>query len=114
MDAPYTGWILPEDVEMWLGTRPDYPHRDALALIQCVSSVNEFLSTLTWLFDTNDDEKLISEQGRLGGIMLAARLFRRRNSLGGIESLGDGGIAYIARQDSDIARLLGFDIPRVG
>jgi len=38
-------------------------------------------------------------------VMLAARLFRRRNSPGGIESFGES-VTYVSRYDPEIARAL--------
>lgn len=49
-----------------------------------------------------------SKRTHLGAVMLAARWYRRRNSPGGVESLGDASV-YITRWDSDIARLLRID-----
>lgn len=43
----------------------------------------------------------------LGCEMLAARLWRRRSSPSGVESLGELGTVYVARYDPDIAILLG-------
>lgn len=54
---------------------------------------------------------------KLGAIMLAARLYTRRNSPNGIEALNEGGATYVSRYDSDIARMLNIDqhaYPRVG
>ena len=45
----------------------------------------------------------------LGAVMLTARLYRRRNSPAGIESLSEMGATYVSRYDSDIARLLRID-----
>ena len=46
---------------------------------------------------------------KLGALMLAAKLVRRRNSPYGTESV-DGSVAsYTARYDPDISRLLGID-----
>lgn len=45
----------------------------------------------------------------LGAIMLAARLYQRKNSPSGITSIGEGVSTYISRYDSDIARLLNID-----
>lgn len=53
----------------------------------------------------------------LGALMLAARLYTRRNSPNGVEAFTDGGATYVARYDPDVARLLhvdGFAKPRVG
>lgn len=43
---------------------------------------------------------------KLGATMLAARMHRRRNTPGGVESAGDFGIAYVRRNDPDVAQLL--------
>lgn len=50
-------------------------------------------------------------------LMLASRLYRRRNSPSGVEAFTDQGAAYVSRYDSDVARLLridGYAPPRVG
>lgn len=49
------------------------------------------------------------EAQKLGAVMLTARVYRRRNSPNGIESLTEMGTSYVSRYDSDIARLLGID-----
>lgn len=41
-----------------------------------------------------------------GANMLAARIYRRKNSPGGVESFGDLGPVYVQRRDPDIAMLL--------
>lgn len=41
-----------------------------------------------------------------GATMLAARLFRRKNSPAGVESFGSLGAAYVMRNDPDIGMLL--------
>jgi len=49
--------------------------------------------------------------------MLAARMYRRRNSPSGVEAITDAGTSFVARYDSDISRLLrldGFAQPRIG
>lgn len=43
-----------------------------------------------------------------GLTMLTARLVRRRNSIGGVEPIGEG-VTYVARTDPDVAMLLGLD-----
>lgn len=42
-----------------------------------------------------------------GGVMLAARVYRRRNSPAGVESLGELGPVYVSRNDPDLAMMLG-------
>ena len=40
------------------------------------------------------------------GVMLAARLYRRRNPPSGVESFGDMTATYVLRHDPDVARAL--------
>lgn len=54
---------------------------------------------------------------QLGATMLAARLYRRRNSPAGVEALGELGPVYVSRNDPDLAQLLKigrYAPPRVG
>ncbi|MDK7733244.1 hypothetical protein QP568_02895 [Propionimicrobium lymphophilum] len=77
---------------------------DAYGLQVC-KSVNSYLSSFEWLTENGK----ATEEAKLGALMLAARLHRRRNSPGGIETLGESGAAYVARTDPDLARLLKID-----
>lgn len=43
---------------------------------------------------------------QLGAVMLAARIYRRRNSPAGVESMGEIGPVYVSRNDPDLAQLL--------
>jgi hypothetical protein len=43
----------------------------------------------------------------LGGILLAARLYRRRNSPEGVATFTADGAVYVQRNDPDVAMLLG-------
>lgn len=49
-----------------------------------------------------------------GGVMLAARLHRRRNSTTGVEAFAASGPVYVRRNDPDIALMLDLDAPMVG
>lgn len=55
---------------------------------------------------------------QLGALRIAARWYRRRNSLGGFESISaETGPVYVMRSDPDIDRLLGlgpYAAPQVG
>lgn len=42
----------------------------------------------------------------LGATLLAARLYRRKNSPAGVEAFASGGVAYVMRNDPDIAVML--------
>lgn len=87
-------------------TDPDLEH--------IVEAVNAYVATLPGVYTAHGTA---TKPATLGAVMLAARLHRRRNSPNGIESITDTGVAYAARTDSDIARLLGIDAhlrPKVG
>lgn len=54
---------------------------------------------------------------KLGALMLAARLHRRRNSSTGVESVSEVGATYVSRYDNDLDRQLRIGAwlpPRVG
>lgn len=54
---------------------------------------------------------------KLGAVMLAARLHRRRNSVNGVESFSEMGASYVSRYDTDLDRQLRINSwtpPRVG
>jgi hypothetical protein len=95
------------------------PDSETGALVeQAVHAVNSLL--LQW-FGENDlyyldyppalqDEKYYYQwkpQFTHGATMLAARIYRRRNSPAGVESFGELGPLYVQRNDPDIAILLG-------
>ncbi len=70
------------------------------ALLACAEAVTALVGGLDHVGDRWD------ESTRLGAVMLTARLYRRRNSPNGVESLTEMGASYVSRYDSDIARLL--------
>jgi hypothetical protein len=52
-----------------------------------------------------------------GAVMMAGRLFRRRESPSGVAAFGDMGAVYVQRNDPDVAMLLGLGVystPQVG
>lgn len=52
-----------------------------------------------------------------GAVMMAGRLFRRRESPAGVAAFGDMGAVYVMRNDPDVAMLLGlgsWSAPGVG
>lgn len=54
---------------------------------------------------------------RQGALQLAARFYRRRNSPDGVAAMNELGVAYVQRNDPDLAMLLGLGAyaePRVG
>jgi len=87
------------------------PERDELT--GTVAAVETMLSAWFGIEDVTTWPANVTE----GAIMLAARLHRRRNSPGGVESFNEMGPVYVSRRDPDIAMLLGLSEwtpPRVG
>ena len=98
MPAPML--VTPGAVETYLGLTAE---RDAAELGRVVSAVNSLVSEWTGL--TDEDE--IAANIQFGALMLAARVFRRRNSPAGVETLGEMGPVYVSRNDPDLAMMLG-------
>lgn len=92
-------------VKVWLTIKPDDTRSDDV-LNMIVAAVNS--QVRTWRVSqaavgaTVWPDRIVS-----GATMLAARLYRRRNSPAGVESFGSDGAVYVSRTDPDIAQLLG-------
>lgn len=102
--------ITESDVTNW-SKEPASPN-----LTMIVAAVNGFVNGLPVVQHLADDAAWPAEV-KLGAVMLAARLAKRRNSPNGIEAATDMNVTYTARYDSDIARLLRLDghhTPAVG
>lgn len=96
-----------EDIKGWIR------ETDEDNLARCMAAVNAYVGTLP----CTAGRKEWTADVKLGATMLLARLLRRRNSPNGIEAATDANLTYIARYDSDIARLLqldGFQKPQIG
>lgn len=81
------------------------------------ASARAYVRRLPIVHDSSAEDDDAAEDVRLGVIMLAARLHRRRNSPGGIEAMTEAGATYVARHDADVSRLLRLDSyqsPQVG
>lgn len=104
--------VLPPDgpatvpgVKAHLGITDD---RDDTRLAAVVAAVNA--RVVTWpcaqvavnLADWSTASAVVE-----GANMLAARLFRRKNSPAGVEAFGADGAVYVMRNDPDVAMLLG-------
>ena len=105
--------ITAQAVIDWMG-RPNLTEQDLAALEMVLAAVNEYVESLPSI----DRDVVGGWAGTtaLGAVMLAARIYRRKNSPGGIEAVGDM-TTYVSRYDSDIARLLNIDTfrkPMVG
>lgn len=86
-------------------------------LTSCVKAANSV--TARYVGDDLSDQTVPTlDDAKQAATMLAARLYRRRNSPEGIQGITPEGIAIgIVRSDADIARLLRIDaytVPQVG
>lgn len=106
------------DVVSWLMLKVE--PTDAL-LVRAVNSANAYVSTLPVVANLGLDDDghplAWTDDINLGAIMLASRLYRRRNSAAGVEAITEAGAQYVARYDSDISRLLqldSFQKPQIG
>lgn len=106
------------DVAKWLDKKNDGAGDTWLPMI--VKATNALVDSMPdKTMITNPDTGLEewAETTWFGALMLAARLYNRRNSPNGVEALSEGGATYVARYDPDIARMLNLDslqTPRVG
>lgn len=81
-------------------------------LAPVVAAINDVVRGLPVATPPTDEEGVVAEweewPGRVveGATMLAARVYRRRNSPAGVETFGDLGPVYVQRNDPDIAMLL--------
>lgn len=100
------------DLGSWLGRVEEDDENLQLAL----AYVNGLLDELPDVPRTDTGE--LKPHARAAAVMLVSRIYRRRNSAAGVETVGDmGGALYVSRYDPDIARVLGVDgyqRPRVG
>lgn len=75
-----------------------------------VAAVNSLVPTFAKVVPQAAPDGLSSSwrnEHRLGALMLAARLYRRRNSPEGVASFTAEGAVYVQRNDPDVAMLLG-------
>ena len=93
-----SGPALPERTATWLSMAA--PDQD---LVDTVAAVNEIVRD--WIPTPADGEPWPHRVVR-GCTMLAGRMYRRRNSPGGVEVYGAEGAAYVSRSDPDVAQLL--------
>jgi hypothetical protein len=77
---------------------------DMELVTECADAVNAWVTTLPVVADSAEPATW-SASVILGATMLAARLYHRRSSPGGVESFTDG-LVYLPRRDSDVDLLL--------
>lgn len=110
--------ITRDDVKSWLRLAPDDTVDDEI-LTDVVGAVNGWVAQTAYVKELDPlvwkppDWPMDVTQG---AVMLAARLYRRRNTPGGIESMADSAV-YVPRRDSDVDLLLhqgAWAPPRIG
>lgn len=101
--------ITPTRLAAWAEAGVDASDPNVVAV---VDATNVYVASLPAVSEAAEDDDLADVQ--LGALMLASRLVRRRLSPNGIEAITGDTVAYASRRDSDIARLLRLDAPRVG
>lgn len=88
------------------------------ALNPVIASVNSTVRGWPCCADAAGDDDWTGAPAVVGGAtMLAARLYRRRNSPAGVELFTDQGAAYVMRSDPDIGMLLklgSWSLPGIG
>lgn len=101
------------EVVRWSGLRTTEASDPALVL--AAEAVVAYVEGLPILANRADGAAPWPASVRLGAVMLTARTWRRKDTPTGVASVGDdGSIAYVARFDPDMSRLLGLDGMAVG
>lgn len=105
MPMPPDGPATPTGVQAIVQTDAS----DAADLEAVVAAVNSLVRTWPCTVDATyaDVDPAFPAHVVRGSDMLAARLFRRRNSVSGVEAFGAEGPVYVQRNDPDVAMLLG-------
>lgn len=121
MTAPAPVWLSPGAVGTWLRL-PVGQDDDLLAM--CSAAVEPQVQRARpdqWVYDTAEPPAppVYTPDGEVmqAAIMLAARLYRRRNSPGGVESFAESIVYISSRLDPEIAKALHqgqFAYPGVG
>lgn len=94
--------ITAEQVAAYLSL-PTVDATNDAALLSVVAAVNSKVAQ--WHGYTPDSEW--TDAHKLGALMLAAHLYRRRNTPGGVESFNELGPVYVQRSDPHVSMLLG-------
>jgi len=102
-------WLSPADVKEWLLSNRQPDAEDPLIRQICAMAEPYVERCRPEFWSVSGDDGLSyhpDAEAYQGGVMYAAREFRRRNSPAGIEILGDAGTSFVSRYDADIERAL--------
>jgi hypothetical protein len=102
-------WLSPSSVKEWLRLHAQDTDDDNLLGTVCAMA-EPFVQRCRpefWTVDETTGERVYKPDAEAyqGGVMYAAREYRRRNSPAGIEAFGDA-TSFVARFDPDIDRAL--------
>ena len=81
------------------------------SVLEVVEAVNSLVPT--WAYPAGEDGEWAPHQ-RFGASLLAARLYRRKDSPGGMANFGIEGSGYVSGNWPDVAMLLGIGSSAVG
>lgn len=89
---------------------------DDVELVDLCATVDEFVRGLPSVMTFVDplSEAAWPYRYKLGARMLAARLWRRRNSPEGVAAFTGEGVVYVRRTDPDVADLLRLNFGAIG
>lgn len=107
MTAPVevTGPATVDAVAGWLAVPAGHAERAHIGDV--VPAVNALVRKFRQPVGELDGVTVWAADVEQGAVMLAARITRRRNSPGGVETFTELGPAYVSRFDPDIDKLLG-------
>lgn len=116
MALPAAPLVTGASVAEWLDLTPPTEGDDPDQLEELAAAIDlvvRGLPSTVKLFD-RDPAVTWDDRWLRGAKMWAARLHRRRMSPEGVYSLAGDSVAYISRNDPDVAMLLRLNLPMVG
>lgn len=101
--------LTTQEVATWLGMKSHEGDTHLEAVVSATIDLVDSLPDAPRMPANEAGVRAWAPRTHQAAVMLAARLYRRRNSPGGIEAMTDGGATYVSRYDSDISRMLRID-----
>lgn len=117
MPAPIDPVLTGAQLAAWLDLTPPTEESDPEQLVELADAVDELvrgLPSVTKLYTGALDAETWTNRATRGAKMLAGRLHRRRMSPEGVYALAGDAVAYVNRNDPDVATLLRLNLPMVG